>query len=77
MKFKVSPHDIQTKELIAAEGSIAKTVLIMQRFMVDESGNKIPEEEAAEIIGELPLDEITQAQTDFVNAILPNLKSGK
>lgn len=76
MKFKINIHDIKAKELIAAEGSLSKTFSIMQRFMVDEAGNLIPEDKAAEILGDLPLDEMIEVQEEFVNSILPNLRKG-
>lgn len=77
MKFKVDLEQIKTRELVALESSLSAGVKLMSRFMVDASGEPIPEDKATEMLMELNAVELNAAVSDFTEAVLPNVKSGR
>lgn len=74
MKFKVDIENIKTRELVEAEDSLKLALKLMSRFMVDESGDSIPEDEAYEKLLDLNIKEQQNASEAFTNSILPLLK---
>jgi hypothetical protein len=74
MKFKVPTDSIKTRELVESEDSLKLALKLMSRFMVDETGNPIPQEEAYDQLLDLTLEEQAKASEAFTNAIIPNLK---
>jgi hypothetical protein len=74
MKFKVDIEQIKTRELVEAEESLKKALKLMSRFMVDEVGNAIPEDEAYDKLLDLNIVEQQNSSEAFANSILPSLK---
>jgi hypothetical protein len=74
MKFKVPTDSIKTRELVESEDSLKLALKLMSRFMVDETGNPIPQDEAYEQLLDLTLEEQAKTSEAFTNAIIPNLK---
>lgn len=74
MKFKVPTDSIKTRELVESEDSLKKALNLMSRFMVDEAGSSIPQDEAYEQLLDLTLEEQSRTSEAFTNAIIPNLK---
>jgi len=74
MKFKVDVEQIKTRELVEAEGSLKLALKLMSRFMFDESGNPIPEDEAYEQLLDLNIVEQQNTSEAFANSLLPSLK---
>jgi hypothetical protein len=77
MKFKVELEQIKTRELIALETSLSAGVKLMSRFMVDASGEPIPEDKASELLMELNAVELNEAVSTFTESILPKVKGGR
>ena len=74
MKFKVPTDSIKTRELVESEDSLKLALKLMSRFMVDEAGNPIPQDEAYDQLLDLTLEEQAKTSEAFTNAIIPNLK---
>ena len=74
MKFKVPTDAIKTRDLIESEDSLKLAIKLMSKFMVDEAGNPIPQDEAYEQLLDLTLEEQQKTSEAFTNAIIPNLK---
>ncbi len=74
MKFKVDIEKIKTREIVEAEESLKKALQLMSRFMVDEEGNPVPEDEAYEILLDLNIVEQQNTADSFAGSILPSLK---
>ena len=74
MKFKVDIEQIKTRELVEAEDSLKFALKLMSRFMVDEVGNPIPQEEAYEQLLDLNIIEQQNTSEAFANSLLPSLK---
>jgi hypothetical protein len=79
MKFNIVTSEIKTRELIELEQSpsLAHTVKLMSRFMVDEAtGERIPEPVAYETLLDLSAEEIQEVQVAFMESFTPNPKTG-
>ena len=74
MKFKVDIEQIKTREIVEAEGSLKLALKLMSRFMVDEVGNPIPENEAYDKLLDLNIVEQQNTSEAFANSLLPSLK---
>jgi len=74
MKFKVPTDSIKTRELVESEDSLKLALKLMSRFMVDETGNPIQQDEAYDQLLDLTLEEQAKTSEAFTNAIIPNLK---
>lgn len=74
MKFKVDIEQIKTREIVEAEGSLKLALKLMSRFMVNESGDPIPEDEAYEQLLDLNIVEQRNTSEAFANSLLPSLK---
>jgi hypothetical protein len=74
MKFKVDIEQIKTRELVEAEESLKAALKLMSRFMVDEVGNPIPEDEAYDKLLDLNIVEQQNTSEAFANSLLPSLK---
>lgn len=74
MKFKVDIEQIKTREIVEAEGSLKAALQLMSRFMVDEAGETVPQEEAYEILLDLNIPEQQSVADSFAGSILPSLK---
>lgn len=74
MKFKVDIEKIKTREIVEAEESLKKALQLMSRFMVNEEGNPVPEDEAYEILLDLNIVEQQNTADSFAGSILPSLK---
>ncbi len=75
MKFNLVTAEIKTRELIDLEQapSLAKTVQLMSRFMVDEaSGERVPQPLAYDILCDLSVEDIQAVQTQFMSSFVPN-----
>jgi len=78
MKFKVELEKIKTRELIAMEKSpMSVGVDLMSRFMVNELGEPIPEDEAYKILIDTNAVEINEYVEQFYETILPKAKGGR
>jgi hypothetical protein len=80
MKFKINTKELKTRELIEIEEttSFAKLNRIMARFLVDDETNeKLPFDEAFDILGDLSVDENQDAQIAFMESFSPNQKSAQ
>jgi hypothetical protein len=79
MKFNILTNEIKTRELIELEEapSLAKTVRMMARFMVDEeTGQRVPEPVAYQELLDLSAEEIQAVQLSFMESFVPNQKTG-
>lgn len=74
MKFKVDLGQIKTREMVGIETSLGAAIKLMSRFMVDEAGNPVKEDEAYEKLMDLNMNEQQEATEQFTAAIVPNLK---
>jgi hypothetical protein len=74
MKFKVDIEQIKTREVVEAEDSLKAALKLMSRFMVDEAGEPIPQEEAYDKLLDLNIIEQQNIAEDFAGSILPSLK---
>jgi hypothetical protein len=74
MKFKVDLGKIKTREMVEIETSFGAAIKLMSRFMVDEVGDPIPEDEAYEKLMDMDMNEQQDATKQFTDAIIPNLK---
>lgn len=74
MKFKVDIEKIKTRELVEAEDSLKNALKLMSRFMVDETGEPVPEDEAYEKLLDLNIVEQQNVAESFAGSILPSLK---
>lgn len=74
MKFKVDIEKIKTRELVEAEDSLKSALKLMSRFMVDETGEPVPEDEAYEKLLDLNIVEQQNVAESFAGSILPSLK---
>jgi len=74
MKFKVDTGQIKTRDLLACENSLTGTIDMMSRFMVNELGEYISENDAREMLLDLDIEEQIRVQEEFVNNLIPNLK---
>lgn len=78
MKFNLITSEIKTRDLIDLEQapSLAKTVQLMSRFMVDEAtGERVPQAVAYEALCDLSVEEIQTVQTAFMESFVPNQRS--
>lgn len=66
MRFSVELHRIKTGEWLKAFGDDIALAALMARFMIDEKGDPIPEDKAAEIIADTTIDQFIEAQEDFL-----------
>jgi hypothetical protein len=74
MKFKVDVEQIKSRELVEAEDSLKAALKLMSRFMVDETGNPIPDKEAYEKLLDLNIIEQQNTSEAFADSLLPSLK---
>ena len=74
MKFKVDIEQIKTREIVEAEESLKAALKLMSRFMVNEAGETIPQEEAYDILLDLNIMEQQSVADSFAGSILPSLK---
>lgn len=75
MKFNILTSEIKTRELIQLETSqsLAQTVQLMSRFMIDEAtGQRVPQAEAYEALCDLSAEEIQAVQVAFMESFTPN-----
>jgi len=75
MKFNIVTAEIKTRELIQLETSqsLAQTVNLMSRFMIDEAtGARVPQAEAYEVLCDLSAEEIQSVQVAFMESFRPN-----
>lgn len=77
MNFTVNAKAIKTRELIEAQTNMEALVDIMARFVVDDSGAPIPQEQARELILDTDVEELIQAQEDFLAAFNLRRKTGR
>jgi hypothetical protein len=74
MKFKVDIEQIKTREIVEAEESLKAALKLMSRFMVNEAGETIPQEEAYDKLLDLNIMEQQSVADSFAGSILPSLK---
>jgi hypothetical protein len=61
---------VTVNEMIGMQrGNFAAIRNVVSRFVVDENGNYVPEEEAQELIGEKPLRVLEELSQEFRNKI--------
>jgi len=69
MKFFVDPDKVTTGELLDAEGNIRAMNNLMARFVVDNEGNPIPQDEALKQLLALSFSANYRAQDDFLASL--------
>ena len=69
MNFRYEPHKIKTRELLAAQGNLEGMINLMAKFAIDESGASIPAETARDTMLDMDLEDVVQAQNDFLPVI--------
>ncbi len=74
MKFKIPTDTIKNRDLVECEDSLKSSLQLMSRFMVDETGTPIPEDEAYEQLLDLTLEEQANVSEAFTKSIIPNMK---
>jgi hypothetical protein len=74
VKFKIDVDQIKTRDLVESETSLKLALKLMSRFVVDESGNPVPEDTAYEQLLDLNIREQQSVSEQFTSAIIPNLK---
>lgn len=74
MKFKIPTDAIKNRDLVECEDSLKQSLQLMSRFMVDDDGNPIPQDEAFEQLLDLTMEEQANVSASFTNSIIPNMK---
>ena len=74
MKFKIDVDQIKTRDLVESETSLKLALRLMSRFVVTETGEPVPEDEAYEQLLDLNIREQQSVSEQFTSAIIPNLK---
>ena len=76
MNIHIKGEKVKYRELKAAEKNLDASIELISRFLVDDEGKPIPQEEAMLQLEELNLIELRQAQTDFLTALNQAMTSG-
>ena len=74
MNFNIITKQIKTREVLEAQEDLGAAINMMSRFMVDDAGEPIPQEQAREILLDLDLDEQAEVQEDFLAAFTRQAK---
>lgn len=74
MKFKIPTDAIRNRDLVECEDSLKSSLQLMSRFMVDDDGIAIPQDEAYEQLLDLTIEEQARVSETFTKSIIPNLK---
>ena len=77
IRFQYQPHKVKTREILGVEGNLGAMIGLMAKFMVDEQGQPIEEGAAKEILLDLDLEDVVQAQNDFLPIIGQMSGNGK